>query len=113
MHVLLYTTFQIEGMDSVDVPQIIRQFTQSQYDIIIDLISHSEHNPVREVLKTDKDTLLPISSRSEEQEQELDDQQVVLHLSRHSVDDIANATTINNQMCSSYSPQTHRCSYIS
>ena len=54
--VLLNTIFQIIGMDSVDVPQIIRQFTQSQCEIIIDLISHSEHNPVREVLKTDKDT---------------------------------------------------------
>ena len=56
MHVLLYTTFQIEGMDGVDVPQIIRQFTLSQCEIIIDHFSHSEHNPVREVLKTDKDT---------------------------------------------------------
>ena len=54
--VLLNTIFQIVGMDSVDVPQIIRQFTQSQCEIIIDLISHSEHNPVRYVLKTDKDT---------------------------------------------------------
>ena len=54
--VLLNTIFQIIGMDSVDVPQIIRQFTQSQCEIIIDLISHSEHNPVLEVLKTDKDT---------------------------------------------------------
>ena len=56
MHVLLITIFQIVGMDGVDVPQIIRQFTQSQCDIIIDHFSHSEHNPVREVLKTDKDT---------------------------------------------------------
>ena len=32
--VLLITIFQIVGMDSVDVPQIIRQFTQSQYEII-------------------------------------------------------------------------------
>ena len=54
--VLLNTTFQIVGMECVDVPQIIRQFTQSQCEIIIDLISHSEHNPVRYVLKTDKDT---------------------------------------------------------
>ena len=54
--VLLNTIFQIVGMDSVDVPQIIRQFTQSQCEIIIDHFSHSEHNPVREVLKTDKDT---------------------------------------------------------
>ena len=56
MHVLLNTIVQIIGMDSVDVPQIIRQFTQSQCDIIIDHFSHSEHNPVLEVLKTDKDT---------------------------------------------------------
>ena len=56
IHVLLYTTFRIEGMDGVDVPQIIRQFTQSQCEIIIDHFSHSERNPVREVLKTDKDT---------------------------------------------------------
>ena len=56
IYVLLNTIFQIVGMDSVDVPQIIRQFTQSQCEIIIDHFSHSEHNPVREVLKTDKDT---------------------------------------------------------
>ena len=100
-------------MDSVDVPQIIRQFTQSQCEIIIDHFSHSEHNPVREVLKTDKDTLLPISSQFEAQEQELDDQQVIMQQRRHSVDDIANATTINTQTCSNNSPHTHRCSCIS
>ena len=38
--VLLNTIFQIIGMDSVDVPQIIRQFTQSQCEIIIDHFSH-------------------------------------------------------------------------
>ena len=54
--VLLNTIFQIVGMDGVDVPQIIHQFTQSQYEIIIDHFSHFEHNPVRYVLKTDNDT---------------------------------------------------------
>ena len=59
--------------NGVYVQQVIRQFTESQCAITVDLLSHSEQNPVREVFNANKDngkeSELLITNRSEAQEQ--------------------------------------------